>query len=255
MAEIDQAHADVVASLPPLSKAALFLDFDGTLVGFSDTPMGVSVSDDLIALLDRLQAATQQSTVILSGRRLKDFDTLLAGLSIPRIGSHGAEWALRDVREAHPLAGSETVAGIVRAAEAFAHARDGVLAEPKPAGVAIHTRQVRERESEATAFARGLAAAHPGFELHKGKMVCEVRPDDVNKGAALERVMARSEFASRIPVMIGDDATDEPAMSVAQAMGGIGVKVGTGESCAKHRLNDPAEVQRCLMEWVSRGAD
>ncbi|WP_147127195.1 trehalose-phosphatase [Shimia ponticola] len=249
MADPYQTPDRVAHGFPRLTDAALFLDFDGTLIGFADTPLGVEVPMTVPDLLGRLSRRTGGRTVILSGRRLEDFDQLLPTVTVPRVGSHGAEWQMDGTRNAHPLAGSEVVAGLRRAAEAFARVREGVIVEQKPAGVALHMRQAPELEVEVASFAARLAAAHPGFELHRGKMVCELRPDDVGKGAALERIMALPDFAGRTPVMMGDDATDEPAMDAAQRLGGVGVKVGEGGTCATSRLKDPSAVQECLRIW------
>ena len=50
--------------------------------------------------------------------------------------------------------------------------------------------------------------------------------------------------------MLGDDATDEDAIAAAQALGGLGVKVGPGPSAARLRAPDPAAVRA----WLAREA-
>src|SRR3546814_4098641 len=65
-------------SPPPrlLTGAALFLDFDGTLAPIADTPDGVEVDDDLLALLGRLRDRLEGRLAIVSGRSvatLRDF--------------------------------------------------------------------------------------------------------------------------------------------------------------------------------------
>ncbi|MEM1301115.1 MAG: trehalose-phosphatase [Pseudomonadota bacterium] len=255
MAETYQTALEVVSTLPSLHSAAVFLDFDGTLVGFADSPMDVVVPEDLLQLLDRLHSTTSGATALVSGRRLSDFETLMPSVTMPCVGGHGAEWRTGQGEQLHPMAGSEIVAGMQRAAQAFATPRDGVLAEPKPAGVALHFRRAPDRAAEIEAFTAGLAAAHPGFEPHHGKNVCEIRPDDVNKGAALAKLMGMAPFQGRVPVMIGDDATDEPAMHIAQERAGIAIKVGEGTSVARHRVKDPADVLSCLAQWtITKGA-
>ena len=81
-------------------------------------------------------------------------------------------------------------------------------------------------------------------------MVVEVKPAAAHKGAALRALAARPPFAGRRPVMLGDDATDEDAIAAAQALGGIGVKVGPGASAATLRAPDPAAVRA----WLAREA-
>jgi trehalose-phosphatase len=59
-------------------------------------------------------------------------------------------------------------------------------------------------------------------------MVVELRPDGIGKGNAVQDLMRSTPFQRRIPVMFGDDATDEPAFALANRMGGLSVKVGAG---------------------------
>jgi trehalose 6-phosphate phosphatase len=65
-------------------------------------------------------------------------------------------------------------------------------------------------------------------------MVVELRPDGIGKGNAVQELMRVPPFQRRIPVMFGDDATDEPAFALANRMGGLSVKVGAGATLARH---------------------
>jgi len=58
--------------------------------------------------------------------------------------------------------------------------------------------------------------------------------------------MERPAFKGRLPVMIGDDTTDEDAFKVAQDLGGYGLKVGGGDSCARYRLASVDDVYDLL---------
>ena len=51
--------------------------------------------------------------------------------------------------------------------------------------------------------------------------------------------------------MLGDDTTDEDAIAAAQALGGLGVKVGPGATAARLRAPDPAAVRA----WLAREAE
>ena len=82
-------------------------------------------------------------------------------------------------------------------------------------------------------------------------MVVEVKPDTARTRAARCAAMtAPPPFAGRRPVMLGDDTTDEDAIEAAQALGGVGVKVGPGDSAARLRAPDPAAVRA----WIDREA-
>ena len=59
---------------------------------------------------------------------------------------------------------------------------------------------------------------------------------------------AREAFAGRVPVMVGDDTTDEDAFIAAAGLGGYAIKVGDGESAAAYRLADP----QAVADWISK---
>jgi trehalose 6-phosphate phosphatase len=63
--------------------------------------------------------------------------------------------------------------------------------------------------------------------------------------------MTMPPFAGRMPVYAGDDLTDEPAMAAAQDSGGFAIKIGDGDSVARHRLPDPAALSRWLDEALA----
>jgi trehalose 6-phosphate phosphatase len=50
--------------------------------------------------------------------------------------------------------------------------------------------------------------------------------------------------------MVGDDRTDEDAMRAAQEAGGIGVKIGEGDTVAALRAPSP----NALRAWLAREA-
>ena len=115
---------------------------------------------------------------------------------------------------------------------------------------ALHYRAAPDAEGDALAAAKRAAAAGDGLVWQAGKMVVEVKPAAAHKGTALRALASRPPFAGRRPVMLGDDTTDEDAIAAAQALGGLGVKVGPGDSAARLRAPDPAAVRA----WIAREA-
>lgn len=115
---------------------------------------------------------------------------------------------------------------------------------------ALHFRAAPQAETACRAAAEAAAASVAGYIAQAGKMVVEVKPDQAHKGRSLRFLAAAPPFADRRPVMIGDDATDEDAIEAAQSLGGIGVKVGPGDSAARLRAPDPAAVRA----WIAREA-
>ena len=102
--------------LGPIADAALFLDFDGTLVEIAPRPDAVQVQPGLPRLLQRLATGLNGALAIVSGRPLRDLDHFLP-VPIAKVGDHGA--TLRPVpdapaRVARPSARAPRVAGARR---------------------------------------------------------------------------------------------------------------------------------------------
>ncbi|EAR52507.1 trehalose-phosphatase [Oceanicola granulosus HTCC2516] len=234
-----------------LSRAALFLDFDGTLVDLADTPSGVAVPSGMPDLMRRLDAATDGRLVIVTGRPISVVSQFLGGYEGNVIGCHGAEERYDGETNPHPLAESDVVHRLGDMVEAFAATHEGLIAERKPTGVVLHFRQVPEQEPDAYAFLHALETAHEDFDLHHSKMAYELRPKGISKDASIKRMMKTAAFAGRCPVFFGDDVTDEPALEwVAGQQDGLAVKVGPGETGANYRLPEPAAVRDQLELWL-----
>ncbi|RDE04886.1 trehalose-phosphatase [Sphingomonas aracearum] len=243
--------------LPPppadlLEGAALFLDFDGTLVELAERPDAVAVSAELRDTLRRLLARLEGRVAIISGRPAAQIRELFGPVDFAISGSHGVELVHADgrvVMAERPAALDE----ILAEADAFAAANPGVLIENKPLGVAIHYRQAPEVEQEAIALAMRLAAAHQ-VALQPGKMMAELRVGGGDKGSALRALMEEPNMAGARPVFLGDDVTDEPGLAAAAALGGAGVLVGPArETAARYRLDGVADVLAWLAAAAVRG--
>lgn len=223
---------------------ALFLDFDGTLVGFGPDPSRIWLPDGADAVLERLSRRLGGALCIISGRDLRDLVRRVPD-GVWRAGGHGLE--IIAPREAPPEAPQQlprAVADRLAGAERI----EGVVLERKGPVAAIHYRLAPEAQQSCLKLAREAARLAPGYVVMSGKFVIEVKPEAADKGAALRRLMAQPAFADRRPVMLGDDTTDEDAMRAAQELGGLGVKVGEGDSVARLRSDGPHHVH----DWLVR---
>ncbi len=234
------------------ARAALFLDFDGTLAPIAPRPQDVQVPGWVVPTLARLQHGLQGALAIVSGRPLTQIDEFLRPLWLQVAGAHGAE--RRDALGCITQRQAEPPAQMLFSARALASRHEGLIVEIKPSGIALHFRQRPQLEALCQeALARALASA-PGtalaWELLQGHCVVEVKQRAVSKGAALRAYLAEPAFAARVPVVLGDDCTDEGAMQVAQAQGGFGVRVGPGQTQARYRLADTDAVA----QWLQAGA-
>jgi len=233
-----------LASLAPAGKVALFLDFDGTLVEIAAGPEEIQVPFQLAERLGTLAEKLEQRLALVSGRSPADLARHLGPLSIAHAGSHGIArfradgTALGALAEGLPPAAEQALA-------AFAE-RTGILLERKSHGAALHFR-ARPEQAEAARDHAGTVAGQNGLVVKQGKGVVELVRPGANKGGAVDCFMAEPEFASAVPVFVGDDLTDEDGFRAVQARGGYGVIVGDrAETCADYRLNQVEDVYRWL---------
>lgn len=240
-------------SLP--TNAALFLDFDGTLVPIAQRPQDVKVPDWVVPALQVLQRHLSGAVAIVSGRPLQQIDAFLAPLALAAAGSHGAERRAADGRVDAPL--PKPPAAAEATVRALVDAHEGLIFEPKPSGFGLHFRLRPELEPVCRDTMDSVLDTAPrssdgesAWKLQHGHCVIELKPGAVSKGTAVRAFLAEAPFAGRLPVFVGDDVTDEDGILAVQSAGGFGVRVGPGSSEAHHRLADIDAVAH----WLRRAA-
>ena len=240
---------------PPLPRSgerwAIFLDIDGTLVGFRDDPALVTLDASVLDLIGRIRDRHEGAIGILSGRSLEQVDALLDPLCLPSGALHGLE--LRDpsgalsLRRPSPGVAAAVDAQVQRALPGLR----GVALERKSGiNFALHFRTAPHQGLAAGLVAEDIARASSGeYEVQPGDGVVELKPAGSNKGLAMQSLMAHATFRGRRPVVVGDDLTDEQAFAAASDMGGFGVVVGMRTpTSAAYRLPDPHAVHA----WLAR---
>jgi trehalose 6-phosphate phosphatase len=213
------AHGDAAARLPALlqplaadpARAALFLDFDGTLSAIVKDPrdaVPLPGVPDLVAAL----AGPFALVAVISGRPTAFLaDVLGAPPGVTLAGLYGLERALQG--PAH-----DTWAAVVDevVAEASATAPPGVYVEPKGLTVTLHWRRAPEQEGWVQAFAVRQHDVR-GLMVVQGRHERELRPPlDVDKGTVVRSLVVEHD-AHAEPLLagaaFGDDVGDLPAFA------------------------------------------
>jgi trehalose 6-phosphate phosphatase len=241
--------------LPPppdalLDGAALFLDFDGTLVPLEDVPDAVHVDAGLHAMLHDLRAALEGRLAIVSGRSIETLRDSFGLGAFLLAGSHGLEMMDGDGTVAAPMRLPE-VDRAQAALDRFAHGKPGLIVERKTLSVGLHFRRAPQWADEAALTVTALAR-ETGLMIQPGKMALELRPGGVDKGTALAVMMAETPMAGGTPLFIGDDVTDEEGFRAAAALGGHGILVGPArDTRATFRLEQVAAVRHYLSRYAA----
>ena len=234
------------ATCQPQLGDALFLDFDGTLVGFASRPDGVEPPDYLIPALAAASDALDGALAIVTGRTIEEIDRFLSPLVLPVAGVHG----LVRRTAAGDLVGLDVETGqlarITATLEEHVRAKPELLIERKTHGVALHYRQAPTLEDACQDVMDRAVAEADQFHVQRGKFVIEARATGANKGTAIAAFLEEAPFRGRRAVFFGDDVTDEDGFAVVNGFGGLSVKVGDGETSAQERVSGIADVHR----WV-----
>jgi trehalose 6-phosphate phosphatase len=208
-------------------------DYDGVLAPLVDDPSAAVPLPGVADVLARLAGQPDVTVAMVSGRGVDDLRTTSGfGGPLRWIGSHGAEFDgplggdLADRRDALRDQLAPVVAGTA-----------GARLEVKPAGVAVHVREVADRAAGAALLERVGTLVDPSLTMKPGKDVLELAIVDADKGTALRRL--RTELGAAAAVYLGDDRTDEDGFRALEA-DDVTVKVGDGETAARYRVQTPA---------------
>ena len=218
-------------------------------------PEQVRMPEELRETLQTALEVFSGALAIVTGRSLDSLDRVIDPLLLPAAAEHGVQFRAGPDdhfdEEVPPLPSD-----FRQRLHQFAVDNPGIFLEHKQSGLAVHYRGAPDLEIEVRTLLGALAAdVETEFRILEGKMVVELRPTDVNKGTAVERLMSCGPFRQRTPVFVGDDITDEHAFETVNRYGGISVRVGElCETAARYRLENVTEVRHWLAALTDRSS-
>ncbi len=235
-----------------VEKRLLFLDYDGTLIPFSDTPGKAAPDDELINLLTKLAADERNQVVIISGRDRDSLEKWLGHLHLDFIGEHGVWIKERgtDWRTLTSLS-DQWKQELKPMLELYVDRTPGSFIEEKDYSLVWHHRKVETglgelRTRELSSHLKHLTT-NMNLQVLEGDMVVEIKNAQVNKGKAAQQWI--KDFPADYIIAIGDDWTDEDTFK-AVPEDALTIKVGSTSSTAKYNLNSPKEVRQFLKQLL-----
>lgn len=239
------AASKIFEKLDP-NAIALLLDVDGTLIDIGPSPFAVDVPEMLKASLARLYVLTGGAVALVSGRPIRDLDTLFAPLELPSIGGHGAEMRVMQGTAVSRI--PHLPEDMRRHLTGAATPESGIEFEDKGYSVALHYRQAPQHEERLRSHVAASRAAFPfeETEVLPGKAMFEVKRPGVNKGDGVRELMKHQPFSGRMPVFVGDDVTDESAFAALADIGGKGFSVGRHFAGLAGIFSSPTQVRQAL---------
>jgi trehalose 6-phosphate phosphatase len=220
-----QAGLDALLRSP--RRALIATDFDGTLAPIVADPRDARPLPGAVPALKRLARAVGTLAVI-TGRPAAEavaYGGLDAVPGLIVLGHYG--WQRWQDGE---LDGPDSPPAVQAARQALPDmlsqvgAAEGTWIEDKGHALAVHTRRTADPEAALRLLRGPLGdlAAELGLAAEPGRMVIELRPPGMDKGAALTG-LARERAAD--PVMFcGDDLGDLPAFAAVRALRPDGIR-------------------------------
>jgi trehalose 6-phosphate synthase/phosphatase len=228
----------------------LLLDYDGTLVPFTEYPETAKPPEVLLKILKCLSQKPGTELVLISGRERKTLQEWFGSLDINLVAEHGV-W-IKETKKSwkmlKPVKG-DWKPEILPLMERYANRLPGSFVEEKEFSLVLHYR--RSDPEQASAHMNELIdnlihfTANKDLQVLQGSKVVEVKTSGLNKGDAYR--YWNSKFKNKFDFIcaIGDDWTDED-MFKAMPKNAYSIRVGMVPSFARFNLHNPAEVLKLL---------
>lgn len=225
------------------ASSGFVLDFDGTLSGIVESTPDALAVPGAAEILERL-GKIYGLVGVVSGRRAEDVAGRLAAKGVRYLGVYGAEELSGGMVVQPPEAERwRTMASrLARDASAFLLGAGlaGCEVEYKDLAVSVHFRSASGADAGEPIWAWAeTAAQRRGFRASMGRKVVELRPAEVSKAFALERLAGQ---VSRL-LVAGDDSSDvEMFARSKQLLGDDAYCVGIASAEAPEGLDEAADL-------------
>lgn len=220
-------------------RRLLFLDYDGTLVGYRLDPSKARPTKTLLKQLERLANDPANTVVIISGRDRPTLENWLGHVPLGFAAEHGSLYKFLDGAWQTTHAGSSDWKPPVRQImDRYTSGTPGAWLEEKTSAFAWHTRRIAD-EMEAARLQKALIAElmplAERLELRvlSGNRVTDVYPLAFSKGLAAKRWLDGHRYDFILAA--GDDTTDEELFKAMPPRSAT-IKVGPGRTLARLRL-------------------
>lgn len=230
------------------NQVVLFLDIDGTISEFHPDPDKSIIQPEIINILENLQQYIQ--LILVTGRSILQAQKLIHPLQWNIAGSHGLELIYQADLKTLISLNKPQLQALKQYIQEQAVQIPDLRIEVKDYSVALHFREYPQLEDRVHTFALECLNQFSDFELKAGKYVFELVPKGANKGSAIQQIIQQYHLTDHYPMFIGDDLTDEAGFKVINALHGCSIKVGSGQTLARYRLENVSQVQTFLKEFL-----
>ncbi len=226
------SEAELNAWVSSAERLWLFLDYDGTLVEFTRTPDVLKPDPKLIDLIRRLASKNRIRLAIVSGRRLKDIQTLLPVDGIYIASTYGIEIQTPDGERIQRDDYAQVRPYLEQLKpnwEEIIDGHRGFFLEDKGWALAVHARFAADKE--ATRVISNLQhildqdLITDEYRLIKHPKFLEVSSAKAHKGKTVSFLLNSFPLPGASLAYIGDDDNDAEAFATIHSFGGVAISV------------------------------
>lgn len=248
----EDVQKEIMATYATSKRRIIFLDYDGTLVGFHADPDDSKPDAELKKILAQLSKNPKNKLVIISGRGRDTLERWLSDYKVDLIAEHGvwhrkngAGWNKFVELDGH------WKDDYLKVMDMYVDRTPGSFIENKDFSLVWHYRKVETglgemRTRELTSHLKYISS-EKDIQIMEGNKVIEVKNSQVNKGYAASRWLKETGDDYDFYMACGDDWTDEDTFK-AMPEEAFTIKVGTSSSSAKYRVESHKEIRSILDE-------
>jgi len=230
----------IIEAYRKAEKRILFLDYDGTLVPFSDLPGDSNLGEEIKTILMDLSADRKNSIYIISGRDKEFLTNQFMGIRVGLVAEHG--FFIKEAKgrwKKTTTFNSEWKKTAIMCYTELTDRYPGTFLEEKESSVAFH---YRTAEKDVGKKLRPvilkqlliLKREYPGLDLLDGDKVYEFKPMDFNKGLTANTILKKEN--KDFIMAAGDDLSDESLFTELPDTA-FTIKIGSPPTCARYIIS------------------
>jgi len=246
----DAVRRKIIDDFAKANRCIIFLDYDGTLVPFADSPDKAVPSHELLDLLKGLSAVSKADLVIISGRDRDTLQKWLGNLNVGFVAEHGV-WIKKKGKEWQLLKpiSAEWKNRLKTLLMRYVDKVPGSFLEEKEYSLSWHYRKCDpEQAADAAKELTDLllqVVANTEVQVIQGHKLIELRPSGIDKGKAAFHFLSKADYDFILAV--GDDRTDEDLFKELPVHAWT-IRVGMVPSIAKFNVVSYKDVRSLLEE-------
>jgi trehalose 6-phosphate synthase/phosphatase len=247
-----KVSGEILEKFKNAKNRILFLDYDGTLVNFTDKPEKAKPDQELIDLVHKLNQSANTDVVLISGRDKDTLGSWWQEIPVELISEHGVWMRQKDSEwELSENVNNDWMSAVRPVIETFVDRTPGTFIEDKNYSLAWHYRKADPelgeiRANELSNVLKELIS-NRGLSVLEGNKVLEIKSSGVNKGKASNKKLVGKDYD--FIFAIGDDWTDE-YMFEELPEESFTVKVGMKKTSARYYIEDTSKVRDILKDFA-----